>query len=408
MLLDLLHLTPCARGTSTPVDVDWDALLTYVGTSLAPLVLRGIGSRTDAVPPTVLATLVARRDLLARTRLLVAAIVGSAGRSLTAAGVPFIVLKGAALATTVYPDPVLRPMSDIDLWVPDDRIGDALDAMTAVGFHDSARSELQAPAASETREWRLARPGAPLEIELHTRLPSLEGLPWAGFADAWRAGRDADLGGFRARVLGADHQLVHAALHLSRRNLFTTGLSHLVDVARIVAHERDGWDWPRMQRDWHAQGIAEWMHLTLVLARDLLGAPVPPLIGEPEAGEEWRTMRALAEEQLWEGRAHRLPAAVQRTARFRTPAELAAWLRWRLFDHYWRSSEPRPAGRILTDGLRRLWHDLTVKVPVYVRGWREGTLRGRRLAHGRALEVRRGELERLVSARSGRGPAELR
>jgi len=314
--------------------------------------------------------------------------------------VPFLVLKGAAFATLVYPDPVLRPMSDIDLWVPRARVADALRALGAQGFQDSAQSELQAPAARDTDEWRLVRHGAPLEIELHTRLPSLEGLSWADFEAAWRSSEAADLGGVTARVLCPEHQLTHACLHLARRNLYATGLSHLVDAARIVGRWREHWDWPRLARSWRQERVADWMLLTLALARDLLGAAVPEDIEAGALGPDWPTMRAIAEEQLWEGRAHRLPAAVRRTARLRSPGDAFRWLRWRVFDHYWRSPEPRPAGRVLRDGLRRLWHDLTVKVPTYLRGWSRGELRGRRLEEGRALERRRAELERLVALRA--------
>jgi len=405
-LLDLLHDPPVRRDPAWYAEVDWDRLLAYAGVSLAPLVLRGIGGDPAIAPRTVLDTLVAHRDLLARKRLLVASVLTQACRALDGAAVRFLVLKGAAFAMLVYPDPVLRPMSDIDLWVAPERIGDALRALAAEGFRDSAQSELQAPASRDTDEWRLVRRGAPLEIELHTRLPSLAGLSWAAFATAWDAGDEADLGGIRARVLRPEHQLTHACLHLARRNLFTTGLSHLVDVTRIVGRWEGRWDWSALRRSWREEGITEWMLLALALARDLLGAAVPPDLAPDPVDADWQAMRALAEEQLWEGRAYRLPAALKRTARLRSPGEALRWLRWRLFDHYWRSPESRPAGRVVRDGLRRLWHDLTVKTPTYVRGWVRGDLRGPALAEGRALERRRAELERLVARRTA-GPSDV-
>jgi len=402
-LLDLLHLDPPPRDAAWFASVDWDAVLAYAGTSLAPLVLRGIGTRTAITPPGVVDILMARRDLMARRRLLVTAVQGDVFGALGEADVPFIVLKGAALASLVYPDPVLRPMSDIDLWVQHDRVDNALRAMETRGFHDSHLSMLQAPAARTPDEWRLVRRGAPLEVELHTRLPSIDGLPWAGFETAWQAGMDAELSGAHARVLSPEHQLTQVCLHLARKHLFTTGLSHLVDVARITARWRESFGWPGLLRQWRDQDIADWMLLTLVLARDLLGGAVPPDIEAGATGPDWQAMRALVEEQLWEGRSHRLPAAAMRTARLRSAGEVLGWLRRRLFDHYWRSPEPRTAGRVLVDGLRRIWHDATVKVPLYIRSWLRGDLRGRRLEEGRDLERRRAELERLVAASGLRG-----
>ena len=55
---------------------------------------------------------VARRELLRATL-----------RRFAEAGVPVIVLKGAALAALVYPSPALRPMRDLDLLVQPPRSG---------------------------------------------------------------------------------------------------------------------------------------------------------------------------------------------------------------------------------------------------------------------------------------------
>ncbi len=46
--------------------------------------------------------------------------------ALTTAGIPALWLKGAALALTIYPDPALRPMIDLDVLVPIDRCTEAL------------------------------------------------------------------------------------------------------------------------------------------------------------------------------------------------------------------------------------------------------------------------------------------
>ena len=50
------------------------------------------------------------------------------------AGVPFLVLKGAALAHLVYGDPRLRPMRDVDLLIRKADAGRALDVLTRCGF----------------------------------------------------------------------------------------------------------------------------------------------------------------------------------------------------------------------------------------------------------------------------------
>ena len=55
--------------------------------------------------------------------------------ALDQAGVPFIVLKGAALIACYLADRSLRPMDDIDILVPEDRLADAIAVLTAMNLH---------------------------------------------------------------------------------------------------------------------------------------------------------------------------------------------------------------------------------------------------------------------------------
>ena len=56
--------------------------------------------------------------------------------ALDKAGIPVIVLKGAALATTVYPEIGLRPMGDLDLLVPRDHIEASFFAVEHLGYRN--------------------------------------------------------------------------------------------------------------------------------------------------------------------------------------------------------------------------------------------------------------------------------
>lgn len=56
--------------------------------------------------------------------------------ALARAGVPVILLKGADLAASVYPDMGLRPMSDLDLLLPKSDVANAVQAMHSLGYAD--------------------------------------------------------------------------------------------------------------------------------------------------------------------------------------------------------------------------------------------------------------------------------
>ncbi|MDL2716552.1 MAG: nucleotidyltransferase family protein [Acidobacteriota bacterium] len=93
-------------------------------------------------------------------------------RTLRAAGVEVIALKGAALAFFHYTDPALRPMGDLDLLLVDPRdLARATDALNGAGWRallDTPRHRVFA-----REDERVVRPAAedpdnPIRIEIHT------------------------------------------------------------------------------------------------------------------------------------------------------------------------------------------------------------------------------------------------
>ena len=60
--------------------------------------------------------------------------------ALNAADIPAILLKGAALAQTLYPDPALRPMSDLDVLVPFEEIDHTVQAVHDLGYRNDSVS----------------------------------------------------------------------------------------------------------------------------------------------------------------------------------------------------------------------------------------------------------------------------
>lgn len=59
---------------------------------------------------------------------------GRVVQALNDANIPVIVLKGAALASTIYPDPALRPMSDLDILTAAPFVGKAVKLLRSRGY----------------------------------------------------------------------------------------------------------------------------------------------------------------------------------------------------------------------------------------------------------------------------------
>ena len=90
---------------------------------------------------------------------------------LSAARVPAILLKGAALATAVYTDPVLRPMVDLDLLLHPGDVFRGLEALQGLGYQLPASEMRPQATLAYSNEIALSRPGAlPVPVEIHWSL----------------------------------------------------------------------------------------------------------------------------------------------------------------------------------------------------------------------------------------------
>lgn len=147
-------------------------------------------------------------------------------------GIDVRVLKGSALAHTVYPDASVRLFGDIDLLVPGEQFDDAAAALAAAGCR---------------RPWPPPRPGfdhrfgksalfideAGYEIDLHrTFVQGLFGLR-IHLADLFATSTGLTLGGRAVRGLGSEEQLLHCCYHAALGNV-PPRLMPLRDVAQIL------------------------------------------------------------------------------------------------------------------------------------------------------------------------------
>lgn len=78
-----------------------------------------------------------RRRIWAETQFRHAVLAGAVA-VLAPLGIRPLVTKGAALSTTVYREPGIRPMSDVDIVVGPERFGEVMDAFASAGWHRPA------------------------------------------------------------------------------------------------------------------------------------------------------------------------------------------------------------------------------------------------------------------------------
>jgi hypothetical protein len=170
-------------------------------------------------------------------------------RALTAlatAGVPVIVLKGAALADTIYPSLADRPMNDVDLLVqPHDR-DRARAALEGAGYRflPEPQQRFGPFDTGFTGEMQFRRSEHNV-IELHWELTANEWLRRLTALDAaalWRDARPFAIGPARGLQLSPCDTLQHLCLHLSAHGY--THANGWRDIRQLLAHERS-FPWER-------------------------------------------------------------------------------------------------------------------------------------------------------------------
>jgi hypothetical protein len=313
-----------------------------------------------------------------------------------------------ALAHLAYPEPGLRPMSDIDLWTKPEHLEAAATALLAAGLRYPERLTARKPAAERpeaapTRVYEL--PGSGLVVELHGHIKSMVAVSADWEDAAWARRLPAVLGGVDVQVLEEGDTLTHLAIHCSAHHRFEFGLRALLDITLWVEYTADRLAWPMMRRRWAAEGTDAWMYLTLSLSRELLGARVPDAYWrDAEAPASLDELLALARAQVLDATST-MPPALTRLTTLPSFGARVRWLGSRLTSWYWsgRDDVSRSPFEAARQAAERMAHDVRHKLPPYVRGLLRGTLRGEEYRKRKALALGRERITELV-AREHRAP----
>lgn len=234
--------------------------------------------------------------------------------ALLAEGIPAMLLKGAALVDTVYPDPAQREMLDLDVLVAPDRLDAASAALAPLGYSPHLTNGRTDWAAEQTTAVRVrvdphhgpALVGREqlLAVELHRHIAIAgEGTRFE-IDDLWRRARPSASGGHL--LPSPEDLLLHVCLHFTRNRLggsyrrrHTGGaLGQICDIARIVEYERI--DWPGLlaaARSYHLEariflGLFAARELRVPVPHDALAELQPPAF-DPALGRRLVALRVL-------------------------------------------------------------------------------------------------------------------
>lgn len=190
------------------------------------------------------------------------------------AGVPAMLLKGAALVASYLDDPSLRPMDDVDILVPRDRREAAAEVLAARGFRPVAMSpRVDFDSVDEfVHGWPFVD-GARVNVDLHWHVLYLDCRPGADDA-FWRRARPATFAGQPVLTLDHTDQLLNLIAHGAVWNDHAT-LRWAADATCVLRAAAGAIDWRRLASESVRRRLAPPMHDGLAALRDTLGYAIP-------------------------------------------------------------------------------------------------------------------------------------
>jgi Uncharacterised nucleotidyltransferase len=194
-------------------------------------------------------------------------------------GIPTLVLKGMALSVLHYRDMAVRPMSDLDILVPEDRAPEVVSRLERDGWI----ATYFLPSAPRQSYFYRHVHALPLnhpdhgDLDLHWHV-----LSEATFREAdrpfWKDSVPLEVNEIKTRALNPTDQLIHACVHGFRSNVVAP-IRWIADAVTILRTSQV--DWTRLVN------LAKELHVTVPLGASLsflratFPTPIPAdLVGE--------------------------------------------------------------------------------------------------------------------------------
>lgn len=198
--------------------------------------------------------------------------------SFNKAGIEVIVLKGAALAETIYSDFLLRPYGDIDLLVQErdwEIIGKTLSELNfSISGSDFANRLPRLTKFDVAQHLHfLDDQGTNLELQFD---PLQLGLGIKTINEIWQCADVARIAGVTTKILSPEYQLLHLCVHLNKH-----GYRRLLWFIDIALHIKSSFiDWKKLRALAKTEGVLPSIYFTLYYLNVFFGRLVPSAVIE--------------------------------------------------------------------------------------------------------------------------------
>ncbi len=181
-----------------------------------------------------------------------------------------ILLKGAHLAESVYGNPALRPMADVDILAKRDDLARIDRILRELGYSTSRQS---AGCALEHLAPYTKRNAVHIEVHFHITTPPFSER--FDPAELWPRARKQKYDGVEVLTLGAEDLLLHLSVHTCADHGCNNGLLPYLDIVHAVEHYENEIDWKELVNRAGKWGVDRCVVLMLGLVEKMLGLSLP-------------------------------------------------------------------------------------------------------------------------------------
>lgn len=266
--------------------IDWNCFLDKAreeGVSpVVFLMLPGIVIDKNIVPGYVTDELKKDYYLTAKKNILTLNALGNILDVFNKAGLKVIVLKGAALAETVYGNLALRSMSDVDLLVKKEDLYRINEQLNGLGYFPTDRSIDDVDLSSTyltSLDYRNPLGNSPsLHIHWHfvnSTIPNESYMRQIKMEDIWRDAVRTNIANTETWVMSPHHLIIHLAEHALRVTHSLSKLSYFCDIDRSINYYGKGLDWNLLVQDTIRFNLNKMVYTTLYFSRYFIEAKIP-------------------------------------------------------------------------------------------------------------------------------------
>jgi hypothetical protein len=228
--------------------------------------------------------------------------IGKVLAQLTESGVDYMVVKGPALAHSVYPDPAWRAFNDLDLVVRERDWAVMHRLLVQMGFkpeRDLPQPPPKLVPQAVLHELKYWHQEMGLLVEVHYEDLLNAGLASRDVEGFWQRAVQVDIEGMPVKTLSPEDQLIHLCVHAHYHGY--TRLNWFSDMAFIVRDHAAQLDWERLLETVRIEEAQVGLYYSLRFLDQLPGVSAPEDVLtalRPDRFRRWWHERYLPEEKV--------------------------------------------------------------------------------------------------------------